>query len=297
MRKRVNIIAGFLAVMILVSLTACSSGKENPTPKPESAETVLSDLTEYSYTWRIAEFLNDSSYDKYMHDDGQLFQSLMSFSEKLRSSEELTFTPYTVNPVELLNVMVPDQCIVNYGTEFAEESVYEIGGETVSAAEALQVTDSLFDLFPLQIAEGRGFSDDDYDYLNKGRIPVILGAAYKDTLSIGDTFEGYYIFERFTFEVIGFAEGGRVFYSSPDSRPVPYDRYIIMPIASVCEDSEMGRIILLQQLCGQITVENGKNHALKQVNEWLAETGLKDWADQIRITEDSLETILQYYLN
>ena len=68
-----------------------------------------------------------------------------------------------------------------------------------------------------------------------------------------------------------------------------------MPFASVCEDSEMGRIILLQQLCGLITDENGKNHALKQVNEWLAETGLKDWADQIRITEDSLETILQYY--
>ncbi|MBP1529246.1 MAG: ABC transporter permease [Erysipelotrichaceae bacterium] len=297
MRKRVNIIAGFLAVMILVSLTACSSGKENPTPKPESAETVLSDLTEYSYTWRIAEFLNDSSYDKYMHDDGQLFQSLMSFSEKLRSSEELTFTPYTVNPVELLNVMVPDQCIVNYGTEFAEESVYEIGGETVSAVEALQVTDSLFDLFPLQIAEGRGFTDDDYGYLAKRRIPVILGAAYKETFSIGDTFEGYYIFERFTFEVIGFAESGSVFYSSADGRLVSYDRYIIMPFAYVSEDSEIGRIILLQQISGFITDENGKDHALKQVNEWLAESGLNDWIDQINITDSSLETVIQYYLN
>ena len=295
MQKCSRIIAGFLTVLIIVSLTACSAGNENPAAKTESDEAVLSDLTVYSYTWRMAEFLDDSSYDEYMHDDGQRFQSLMSFTEKLRSSEELAFTPYTSNLVELLNLTVPDQCMVNYGTEFAEESGYEINGEPAAAAEALQVTDNLFDLFPLQIAEGRGFSDDDYDYLNKGRIPVILGAAYKDTLSIGDTFEGYYIFERFTFEVIGFAEGGRVFYSSPDSRPVPYDRYIIMPFASVCEDSEMGRIILLQQLCGLITDENGKNHALKQVNEWLAETGLKDWADQIRITEDSLETILQYY--
>ena len=48
--------------------------------------------------------------------------------------------------------------------------------------------------------------DDDYDFLGKGRIPVILGAAYKETFSIGDTFEGYYIFDRFTFEVTGFAE-------------------------------------------------------------------------------------------
>ena len=297
MQKYSRIIAGFLTVVIIFSLVACSAGKENPAAKTESDGAVLSDLTVYSYTWRMAEFLDDSSYDEYMHDDGQRFQSLMSFSEKLRSSEEIVFTPYTSNLVELLNLTVPDQCMVNYGTEFSEESGYEINGEPAAAAEALQVTDNLFDLFPLQIAEGRGFIDDDYDYLDKGRIPVILGAAYKDTFSIGDTFEGYYIFERFTFEVIGFAEGGRVFYSSPDGRPVPYDRYIIMPFASVHEDSEMGRIILLQQLCGLITDENGRNHALKQVNEWLAETGLKDWTGQINITEDSLGMILQYYLN
>lgn len=297
MQKYSRIIAGFLTVVIIFSLAACSAGKENPAAKTESDGAVLSDLTVYSYTWRMAEILDDSSYDEYMHDDGQRFQSLMSFSEKLRSSEEIVFTPYTSNLVELLNLTVPDQCMVNYGTEFSEESGYEINGEPAAAAEALQVTDNLFDLFPLQIAEGRGFIDDDYDYLDKGRIPVILGAAYKDTFSIGDTFEGYYISERFTFEVIGFAEGGRVFYSSPDGRPVPYDRYIIMPFASVHEDSEMGRIILLQQLCGLITDENGRNHALKQVNEWLAETGLKDWTGQINITEDSLGTILQYYLN
>lgn len=296
MQKYSRIIAGFLTVVIIFSLAACSAGKENPAAKTESDGAVLSDLTVYSYTWRMAEILDDSSYDEYMHDDGQRFQSLMSFSEKLRSSEEIVFTPYTSNLVELLNLTVPDQCMVNYGTEFSEESGYEINGEPAVAAEALQVTDNLFDLFPLQIAEGRGFIDDDYDYLDKGRIPVILGAAYKDTFSIGDTFEGYYISERFTFEVIGFAEGGRVFYSSPDGRPVPYDRYIIMPFASVHEDSEMGRIILLQQLCGLITDENGRNHALNQVNEWLAETGLNDWTGQINITEDSLGTILQYYL-
>ena len=297
MQKCSRIIAGLLTVVIIFSLAACSAGKENLAAKTESDGAVLSDLMVYSYTWRMAEILDDSSYDEYMHDDGQRFQSLMSFSEKLRSSEEIVFTPCTSNPVELLNLTIPDQCMVNYGTEFSEESGYEINGEPAAAAEAMQVTDNLFDLFPLQIAEGRGFIDDDYDYLDKGRIPVILGAAYKDTFSIGDTFEGYYIFERFTFEVIGFAEGGRVFYSSPDGRPVPYDRYIIMPFASVHEDSEMGRIILLQQLCGLITDENGRNHALKQVNEWLAETGLKDWTGQINITEDSLGTILQYYLN
>ena len=68
---------------------------------------------------------------------------------------------------------------------------------------------------------------------------VILGAAYKDTFSVGDTFEGYYISERFTFEITGFAESGNVFYSSAEGRLVPYDRYIIMPFASVYEYSEL----------------------------------------------------------
>ncbi len=305
MKNRKRIITGLLSVVIVISLAACSAdkqkavfdkNKETPDVKMESDEAMLPDLPLYSYTWGMAEFLDDSFYDEYMHDNGQRFQNLMSFSEKLRLSDELIFTPFTSNQVELLNLVAPDQCMVNYGTDFAEESVYEIDGEPATAVKALQVTEKLFDLFPLQVAEGREFTDSDYDYLSKGRIPVILGATYKETFSIGDTFEGYYIFERFTFEVIGFAESGRVFYSSSDGRPVPYDRYIIMPFSSVSEDSEIGRIILLQQICGLITDENGKDHALKQVNEWLAESSLKDWIGQINITGDSLRKVMQYYL-
>ena len=297
MQKRTRLIAEFLAVVIIISLVVCSAGKKSLAANMESDDAVLSDLPMYSCTWRMTEFLDSTSYDEYMHDNGQRFQSLMSFTEKLQSSEEITFAPYTCNLVELLNITIPDQCMVNYGTDFAGESVYDIAGETAIAAEALQVTDTLSDLFPFQIAEGRRFTEDDYEYLGNGRIPVILGMAYKETLSIGDTFEGYYISECFTFEVIGFVEGGSFFYSSGDGRPVPYDRYIIMPFASVSEDSEMGRIILLQQICGLITDKNGRDHALKQVNEWLVESGLEDWIGNITITGDSLKSIVQYYLN
>ena len=53
---------------------------------------------------------------------------------------------------------------------------------------------------------------------------------------------------------------------------------------------------MLQQICGLITDENGRDHALKQVNEWLAETGLEDWIDQVYIKDASLRTTIQYYL-
>ena len=256
----------------------------------------LDDLPAYSFTWRMAEILDDSLYDEYRQDNGQRFQALLVFSEKMRSSKELTFIPYTTNPLELLNRTIPDQCMVNYGTEFAGESAYEIEGEPAVATEAVQVTENFFNLFPVQITEGRKFTDEDYDFLGKGTIPVIMGAAYRGSFSLGDRFEGYYIFDRFTFEIIGFAESGSAFYSSSDRRPVSYDRYVIMPFASISEDSEIGRIILLQQFCGLITDENGRDDALKQVNEYLADSGLEDWIGQFYIMEASLRTIIEPFL-
>ena len=277
-----------ISVMLLFGNASCESVFDN--------KVTLDDLPAYSFTWRMAERLDDSLYDEYRHDDGQLFQSLLGFSKKLRSSGELTFIPYTTNPLELLNRTIPDQCMVNYGTEFAGESAYEIEGEPAVASEAVLVTASFFDLFPVQITEGRGFTDEDYDFLGKGTIPVIMGAAYKGTFSLGDRFEGYYICDRFTFEIIGFAESGSAFYSSGDRRPVSYDRYVIMPFASISEDSEIGRIILLQQFCGLITDENGRDDALKQVNECLADSGLEDWIGQFYIMDASLRTLIKPFL-
>ena len=283
-----------LPIIFLVCITLLSGNASCESVFDNKA--TLADLPAYGFTWRMAERLDDSLYNEYRHDDGQRFQTLLTFLDKLRSSEELTFIPYTTNPLELLNLTIPDQCMVNYGTEFARESAYEIEGEPAMAAEAVQVTENFFDLFSVQITEGREFTDEDYNFLGKGTIPVIMGAAYKGTFSLGDRFEGYYILDRFTFEVIGFAESGGAFYSSGDGRPVSCDRYIIMPFASVSDDSEIGRIILLQQFCGLITDENGRDDALKQVNEYLADSGLGDWIGQFYIMDASLRTIIGPFL-
>ena len=70
-----------------------------------------------------------------------------------------------------------------------------------------------------------------------------------------------------------------------------------MPFAAITEDSEMDRIILLQQMCGLITDSYGRDHAWKQVNEWLAETGLKDWTDRINLTDSSLKEVIRHPLS
>ena len=270
-------------------LTGCAS---SPAETGLKADESLPDNPMYSYTYRTSEYLDEDTYDEYMEDDGTLFGCLMDYQKKLQSSSQLTFIPFTNNFLELVNTDIPDPCLVNYGTQFEKESRYELSGESVCAAEAIQVTDTYFDLFPVEIAQGRSFEEGDYTYLETGRIPVILGAAYHDTFRIGDTFEGYYIFSRFTFKVIGFAESGSSFYKNSESRPVPYDTYIIMPAAEITEDSEISRIILLQEICGYTVAENGRDYAAGIIEQYLEEAGLAGWTSLINTTEKSLQEVL-----
>ena len=65
----------------------------------------------------------------------------------------------------------------------------------------------------------------------------MIGNAYRSIFDLGDTFEGYYICERRTFEVIGFAKQGSVFFSKGNDSMTDYEQYIIMPFENMVEDS------------------------------------------------------------
>ncbi len=235
----------------------------------------------YLYTYPVTEYLNDEVYDQYLHGDDTLFRRLITYYSKLTGSEELPFVSFAGNLVELLYTDIPEECVVNYGSDYASESYYEIEGEQVVAAEAIQVFEPFLDLFPLEIEEGRSFTEADHHYMQDRRIPVILGSAYKDTFHIGDVFEGYYISERVSFEVIGIAKSGNSFFNKAENGFSHYDRYIIMPFEQVTDDSLFSRIVLLQEICGFIVSENGRDAAVSQIQQYLAESGLADWQDQI----------------
>ena len=275
----------FMFLFVCILLCSCTAPKEN-------TDASLEDHPMYSYTYRTSEYLDDNTYDEYLSDDGTLFRCLMDYQKSLQSSSQLAFIPYSNNLVELVSTDIPDQCMVNYGTQFEEDSRYEYQGEPITAAEAIQITDDYFELFPLSIDQGRSFEEGDCNYLETKRIPVILGSAYRDTFRIGDAFEGYYILSRFTFEVIGIAESGSSFYKNSESRPVPYDTYIIMPAAKITEDSKISRMILLQQTCGYTIAENGRDHAVSMIEEYLRDAGLGSWVSMISTTEKSLQDVL-----
>ena len=130
--------------------------------------------------------------------------------------------------------------------------------ERMSKAVAAEIRKPSFDLLPelIHIIDR---------YILSFKLQAVALVLFEFPFPFAQIGKCFYIFERFTFEVIGFAEGGRVFYSSGDRMPVSYDRYIIMPFASISEDSEISRIILLQQICGLITDGDGRQEALKSI--------------------------------
>ena len=73
-----NPIIFLISIMLLFGNASCESVSDN--------KVTLDDLPAYSFTWRMAERLDDSLYDEYRHDDGHRFQALLAFSEKMRSS-------------------------------------------------------------------------------------------------------------------------------------------------------------------------------------------------------------------
>ena len=288
-KKWIRFVISAVILTAAAAMNGCRKTESTNIPEiPERDRAVLPDDPRYKYTYPVTEVLDDEVFDRYLDDDGTLFQKVQAYYKSLSGSEVFTFVPFAANPLELVNTQIPEQCVCNYGTEWEEDSYYEIEGEPAVAAEAVQVSASALDLFPIEIEEGRGFEASDFDYLQDCTIPVILGPACRDTFNVGDTFEGYYILEKFTFEVIGIAENGSAFYRKASSSPAAYDSFIIMPLAGITEDTPLSRRILLQEVCGFITAENGRDEAEAQIQKYLADAGLPDWQDAIVINAEAL---------
>jgi len=282
MIKEIRLTAFILlfSIMAMTSLTGCGRSRID--------NAVDTNRSVYNNIYEFSEFLTEEQYDEYMNDDGSLFNSLLEFKHRLAESSEFEFYAYCNNFVEVINSEIPEICIVNYGTEFEEESKYVINGENITAAEAIQVSENFFTLFPVEITEGRCFQSTDFDRHYSDPIPVILGKAYHESLHLGDTFEAYYISDRRTFTVIGFIDAESAFYQRSERCMESYERYIVMPFESIEEDSVSARANLLQQICGFIELYGDRSFALQTIQGYLKDTGLEDWNEAIVVNSKSI---------
>lgn len=97
---------------------------------------------------------------------------------------------------------------------------------------AWAIDQNYLEIFGLQLESGRLFNEEDFSNFDPKRIPVILGYAYKEYFSIGDTFEANFLMlgkEQMTFEIIGFIKEGQFVYSIGNDRPLPLNTYIVIP--------------------------------------------------------------------
>lgn len=238
--------------------------------------------------YEISEFLNEALYDEYMQDDGTGFDRLSRFQSRFSASEEFDFYAFANNFIEVVGKPVPESGIVNHGTPYEADSHYFLNGESLTAAEAIQISDNYFSLFPITIAKGRGFSPADFESCASDPIPVILGSAYREQFDTGDRFEGDYICEKHTFAVIGFAEAGSRFFLPSHSKMEAYDHFIILPFRQPDEDSFSARAILLQQICGLIVPRQDRDSAVLAIRKMLKEAGLESWIDMICVNDRDL---------
>ena len=252
----------------------------------QGAESDDTDIPESGAIFEITEILDEKQYDEYMTDDGTLYKKLIDFKKLTDNSPEFEFYAFSNNFIEVINAEIPAVCTVNHGTEFEGEARYGIDGESITATEAIQVSENFFDLYPVELTAGRSFEAADF---TDETVPVILGSAYKDFFMLGDTFEAYYICERKAFKVIGFTDDESKFYSRSGNALVPYGNCIIMPFANVTDDSYSARAILLQEICGFIAPKTDRSSALKAIREYLKDSGLDKWSDAVIISEKSLQ--------
>lgn len=140
------------------------------------------------------------------------------------------FGEYTL-PLEFVNGYMSSNKKVNLSNQ-----KIEINGilQTVTPLNALQLDQSAYIHYDLEVATGRNFNEEDFSFSNV--IPVILGSKYIDYYNIDDTFELYYIGKKVTVKVIGFLpEKSQI----SQNKPLCLDHYILMPLFTSISSSDI----------------------------------------------------------
>ncbi len=102
------------------------------------------------------------------------------------------------------------------------------------AVECMQINENIIRDYNLSVSQGKLFSPNDYKYGKGSTIPILLGSYYSTIYNLGDVFCFNYLFDEYTFEVIGYLREGNIIELGDNI--IPLDKYIIMPSFEVEDD-------------------------------------------------------------
>lgn len=210
--------------------------------------------------YATSEALSDEDYYTYTRGANPLFyEKLSRFLTTLKaggrpqgSSDNHIFFTLTLQPVEVSENVIPEECLDGYEQGMAADSVFFYEGQEYRFTKCIQVSPAFFTIFNVTGEDGAHFSETDYLYERGRPIPVLLGNTYRTVFQVGDTFHGHYLFEDVTWQVAGFIEKDCFFYRNDLGDFTSTDRYIIMPAMQTQEQTDNSRIMLLQQMQGYI---------------------------------------------
>ncbi len=90
-----------------------------------------------------------------------------------------------------------------------------------------QISVNVCSYFGLEVAQGRLLEPGDFTWKEGEAIPVLLGSAFQTHFALGDTFQAEYLFQTFSFQVVGFLAAGSDIVRSNGT--VLLDSCVVMP--------------------------------------------------------------------
>ena len=267
----------FLVILSVCALLLCGETFSMHYSTEETAEEYKSAYEEQKI-FPTSESLSDSMYYRYIEEENTiLFEQLRDFKEMLLSCEQFSYFIQVEQDLELFGAEIPDIFLSNYENGNAVYSKYDMDGKTIYSTKAIEISDYFFEQYSIEISEGEKFSQEDYDYKKGECIPVLLGNSYKDYYSIGDEFQGYYLFEECNFVVKGFLAPDSFYYSRSNNDFISCERYILVPALKVSEATYFSRTLLLQQMNGMVSTKMGYQKTSEVYQGYLEESGLSSW--------------------
>ncbi len=236
-------------------------------------EFVKENITGKQY-YNFYEGLNDSEYFRLMSDDSIGYQELTDYVQRLLNEEEFTYVSIMSQPVSVIKTDIPEGCLYGYESgDAGNASVTLPDGQKALSAKSYQVSANFFDEFKIELDSGTLFDEADYEYTAGKEIPVILGSAYRDSFSVGDTFKAEYMYQIIPFKVKGILREDTAFSYGEEIEFC--DRYIIFPQFDLQPDhpTSFNKMRLLQSAGGFAVAKKSYKEIADIVNSIINETG------------------------
>lgn len=156
----------------------------------------------------------------------------------------------------------------NHKKYYTVENELEQPADTI---QAVQISANV--LNHAKLSRGRYFKKKDYIYHENDDIPVLMGSDYEDIYDVGDLFQATYLYQEYTFQIVGFLQKGTEICAGERSSIA--DRFVIMPSFNIndnnIEENDGYRIHYANKISGLVLTHKYNDSDMEKINDLLAD--------------------------